>query len=115
MSTCYNALQRQWRAKPGDDSITRNRIVTIALLLAIILPAGCLPPDQRFIRRMDSRPPDKQPKNWAITKALMARTPPEVGQPAPDFTLQSRDGSETVTRSQFQGKRPLVLIFGSYT
>ena len=64
---------------------------------------------------MDSLPPDEQPKNWAITKALMARPAPEVGQPAPDFTLETRDGSETVTRSRFQGKRPLVLVFGSYT
>jgi len=32
-----------------------------------------------------------------------------------DFTLKKMDGDEEVTLSQFQGKRPVALIFGSYT
>ena len=39
------------------------------------------------------------------------------GDPAPDFTLKLMDGAEgkTVTLSDYQGKRPVALIFGSYT
>ena len=37
------------------------------------------------------------------------------GRRAPDFTLSSPDGGETVTLSSFAGDRPVALIFGSYT
>ena len=39
----------------------------------------------------------------------------KAGDAAPDFTLKSLDGPQTVTLSDFRGKRPVVLIFGSYT
>jgi len=39
----------------------------------------------------------------------------KIGDPAPDFTLKGPDGKTTFTRSAFQGKKPVVLIFGSYT
>ena len=39
----------------------------------------------------------------------------EPGDAAPDFTLPASDGSSRVTLSSFQGKRPVVLVFGSYT
>jgi peroxiredoxin len=40
---------------------------------------------------------------------------PAVGQVAPDFTLRTSDGEKTVTLSQFRGKKPVVLVFGSFT
>ncbi len=39
----------------------------------------------------------------------------KVGQAAPNFTLSDPAGGRKVTLSAFQGKRPVVLIFGSYT
>ena len=43
----------------------------------------------------------------------------QPGQPAPDFTLPYLSGSgtegATVTLSDHFGKRPVALIFGSYT
>lgn len=38
-----------------------------------------------------------------------------VGDLAPDFTLVTGDGKGKVTLSEFRGKKPVVLIFGSYT
>ena len=38
-----------------------------------------------------------------------------VGEMAPDFKLKTMDGKHTVRLGQFRGKRPVVLIFGSYT
>ena len=38
-----------------------------------------------------------------------------VGDAAPDFTLNSQDGKSQVCLSSFQGSKPVVLIFGSYT
>lgn len=40
---------------------------------------------------------------------------PRVGRPAPDFTLPTQDGLDKVTLSDFRGKKPVVLIFGSFT
>lgn len=37
------------------------------------------------------------------------------GARAPDFTLSSPDGLDTVTLSSFAGDKPVALIFGSYT
>lgn len=39
----------------------------------------------------------------------------KVGQPAPNFTVYSLDGQTTFPLSDKIGKRPLVVVFGSYT
>ena len=39
----------------------------------------------------------------------------EVGQEAPDFSLKSLNGDASVQLSSFRGKKPVVLVFGSYT
>ena len=46
---------------------------------------------------------------WARQGAL------QVGDLAPDFTLDTYNHSEHVTLSSHRGKRPVVLVFGSYT
>ena len=38
-----------------------------------------------------------------------------VGDAAPDFKLKTKDGSREVQLSSFKGKKPVVLIFGSFT
>ncbi len=40
---------------------------------------------------------------------------PKVGDMAPDFELFDTIGEESVRLSDFQGKRPVVLVFGSFT
>lgn len=40
---------------------------------------------------------------------------PKVGDPAPEFTLKTLDGKETVRLSEQVGKKPLVLVFGNFT
>jgi hypothetical protein len=39
----------------------------------------------------------------------------KVGELAPDFALKTADSSQVVRLSSFQGKEPVVLIFGSHT
>jgi hypothetical protein len=39
----------------------------------------------------------------------------KVGDLAPDFQLTAADGKSTVTLSRFRGRKPVVLIFGSYS
>jgi hypothetical protein len=40
---------------------------------------------------------------------------PDVGGRAPNFTLKMHDGSRTISLSDYRGKKPVVLIFGSFT
>jgi len=39
----------------------------------------------------------------------------KMGDRAPDFTLADPHGKNEVKLSSFRGKKPVVLIFGSYT
>ncbi len=38
-----------------------------------------------------------------------------VGDPAPDFRLETLDRKSRVQLSSFRGQKPVVLVFGSYT
>ncbi len=40
---------------------------------------------------------------------------PSAGEAAPDFTLQTNDGSRAVTLSKLVGPKPVVLVFGNFT
>jgi thiol-disulfide isomerase/thioredoxin len=40
---------------------------------------------------------------------------PMVGEKAPDFTLKTIDGKETVQLSKWVGPKPVVLVFGNFT
>ncbi len=86
-------------------------------LILLWITAGCQTSDpaRHFIANMDRKPEASRPVGWEEVKRLMARPAPAVGQPAPDFTLTTLDGTETLTRSVYQEGRPLVLIFGSFT
>jgi hypothetical protein len=46
---------------------------------------------------------------WARAGSL------QPGDPAPDFTLPTNDHRAQITLSSNRGKRPVVLVFGSYT
>jgi hypothetical protein len=92
-----------------------GQFVFALILLSITVGCRTADPAAQFIARMDRAPVEKRPKDWECTKLLMSRPAPEVGQPAPDFSLPMLDGAETVARSAHQAGRPLVLIFGSFT
>ena len=65
-------------------------------------------------------PPPREvgPKREYIAPAARGERLPDrlkVGDPAPDFTLKTPDGKQEVALSGFKGRRPVVLIFASYT
>ena len=49
---------------------------------------------------------------WQVKQDKKA---PKTGDIAPDFTLFDVTGTKSVTLSDFRGKKPVVLVFGSYT
>lgn len=40
---------------------------------------------------------------------------PKLNQPAPDFTLKTSDGKDTIQLTKRIGAKPIVLVFGSFT
>jgi hypothetical protein len=43
------------------------------------------------------------------------RLAPRAGELAPDFTLTDSSGTGTITLSEFRCKKPVALVFGSFT
>jgi len=99
--------------------MSASAFAIIACVLTILTTLGCASrtDDQatQFIAEMDARPADEQVPDWPEIRALMKRPAPKVGQMAPDFALQKRDGKEIVRLSDLRGSKPVVLIFGSWT
>jgi hypothetical protein len=75
--------------------------------------------EDRLARFLGDRPAGKGGRpGEVITPAAQGERQPDrlkVGDRAPDFTLPLVKGQGTVTLSSFKGKRPVVLIFASYT
>lgn len=96
--------------------MTGNTIRHAALLLSLWV-VGCAPRDQMamFVKQMDSAPASERPPNWEEVKRLMARPAPAVGAVAPDFSLATLEGTQSLTISRHHSDKPLVLIFGSFT
>ena len=57
-------------------------------------------------------------KHWKEYKAWQREhdaNAPRVGDVAPDFELRDTRGDNAVRLSDFRGRRPVALAFGSYT
>ncbi len=50
-----------------------------------------------------------------VALAAPALAAPREGDPAPGFTLRRADGSRSVSLRDFAGRKPVVLVFGSWT
>jgi hypothetical protein len=90
-------------------------VLGIVVLVGAMLSVQDIDPARKFIEQMDKAPPEKRVPNWEHTKALMARVAPKVGDAAPEFSLSTLDGKQTVNLSQHKGDKPVVLVFGSFT
>ena len=71
-----------------------------------------------------SKPPESgkdEPSPLVLILGLLSgelgsvREGPRINQRAPDFALHTQDGKGQVRLSEFRGKKPVVLVFGSFT
>ena len=85
-----------WQGK-----IARYFPVVISVLFACALPVVGQP--------YASEQTAKIRTNWRVADKL------RVGDVAPDFKLKTKDFTRDVELSSFRGKRPVILIFGSYS
>ena len=49
-----------------------------------------------------------------LAREIAFRGGPKPGHPIPDFDLPATDGGR-VTRADYLGERPVLIVFGSYT
>lgn len=69
----------------------------------------------------DAIPPTDMPTRWTLLKGVISgdlgssQEGPNPDSLAPDFTLDTHDRRQTISLAQFKGKKPVVLIFGSFT
>ena len=54
-------------------------------------------------------------KKYMRLQKDLDRRAPKAGELAPDFDLSDVTGKISVRLSDFRGKKPVVLVFGSYT
>lgn len=72
--------------------------------------------DAKEIEALEKRFADRQrPGDSKNGDARSSGSGVAPGKPAPDFTLKSLDGKSEVKLSSFKEKKPVALIFGSYT
>jgi hypothetical protein len=80
-----------------------------------------LPPAQAKGPPSKGGPPSGMPSRVTLLHGLFTgeigslHEGPSLGDQAPDFTLRTQDGKREVSLSEFRGKKPVVLIFGSFT
>ena len=101
----WQALFKQ--AACGKDHLTAED------LRALLFPPPP-PPDKR------GPPPDMPSRLTLLTGLLNGEigSPgegPKLGAMAPDFRLKPHDGDKEVSLSDYRGKKPVVLVFGSFT
>ena len=70
--------------------------------------------DPDFVRTVLNTTPEFLAGMESERETREARAP-RLGDLAPDFSLPRLDAAGTVRLSEFRGRQPVVLIFGSYT
>ncbi len=107
------------KAAPRFRWLWRGLAIVLALYLAFVgtVFAAMMQPPERFGAFMRHAP---MILVWGLTPAkrmwLYARRGTlSEGDQAPDFSLQTLDHKTRLTLSEHRGRRPVVLVFGSYT
>ncbi|GIW81287.1 MAG: hypothetical protein KatS3mg105_3094 [Gemmatales bacterium] len=88
--------------RDGDGKLSKSEVAAVADKLERFLGKGKAGGKKGEVNTPPARGERKQ-------------TRLKVGDPAPDFSLPDLSGKNEVRLSSFKGKKPVVLIFGSYT
>ena len=93
------------------DIVMKTAIVLIVLAAALGI---CATAATQAPSGVPGDLPEEALEELEKAKDLIGEGGPEVGEMAPDFTLQGLNGAK-VTLSDLRGSSPVVLLFGSCT
>jgi hypothetical protein len=106
--------RKEWQALFDRMAKGKDHITPEDLRAALQPPAARKAPDKKEAQQMRAM------RSMLLRNLLRGDlgSPcegPRPGTVAPDFTLPTHDGKATVALSEFRGRKPVVLIFGSFT
>jgi EF hand len=103
--------KEEWGAVFEQAARGKDAVDAEAVRRLLFPPSAPQPP-----KGMSSGPPKEVLLIGLLTGELgSAAEGPKPEAVAPDFTLMSPDGKTRITLSDYRGKKPVVLIFGSFT
>ncbi len=99
---------------------TIGTLLIALLVIAWLVPvssaqAGDQQGDQQETKKQNRRDQPQRRQQRGGRRNMQADDAPRIGDIAPTFTLKSLDGESATNLAEFKGKRPVVLLFGSYT
>jgi peroxiredoxin len=99
--------------KPIAQRFRRKTRTSIILAVCFLVAAAASPPVDRLLREYDR----ERPETFQSTDALAGWTgsKKQVDLPAPEFSLPDHRDGHPVRLADFRGKRPVVLMFGSFS
>ncbi|HVL12817.1 MAG TPA: deiodinase family protein, partial [Gemmata sp.] len=105
----------------GDGKLTRDDLDTFFKMAAKGKDHLTVEDFRRIMVPRGGFSPGDAPKVPVLVKGLFGGEigsmgeGPKVGDRAPDFTLKTPDGKDTVSLAKLTGKKPVVLVFGNFT
>jgi hypothetical protein len=73
------------------------------------------PPEKKEDKSKDDPSPLILAKGFLTGELGSFHEGPAIGEKAPNFVLQTQDGKQEIRLADYRGKKPVVLIFGSFT
>jgi hypothetical protein len=116
MDRAASGLKRKWsRIKPYVIRIGTALLVLWLGFLGLVAYKMRQSPEEfgRFMKHVPFPAYFVLPFETLWTQARAGNV--QVGDTAPEFRLKSLDKTTEVALSDFRGKSPVVLVFGSYT
>lgn len=97
--------QKEWDAFFGKAAGEKGYVTADDLRAALVAPQPSSPPPS----------PAVMLRGLFNGELGASSEGPEINQPAPDFILPTHDGKRQVRLSDCRGRKPVVLVFGSFT
>jgi hypothetical protein len=107
----------EWE-KAFEQAANGKAFLTQEDVAALLYPP---PPSPRAAARGGKSARSEGPSRLTLLKGLLTgeigacTEGPSLGQEAPPFTLETHDRSRRISLADFRGKKPVVLVFGSFT
>lgn len=94
---------------------TRSLVVCLVSLFAILPVTEAFSQNRNPNRQQQARMLERQRREAQRGQSMRGDSGLKVGEAAPTFVLKSLDGKSETNLSDYRHRKPVVLLFGSYT